>query len=34
MGPVHIYPGVSELDTMAQYALMAFRNEIEILNYS
>ncbi len=33
MGPVHVYPGVRELDSMAQRALEALRNEVEVLDY-
>lgn len=33
MGPIHIYPGVNELESMAQYALKVFRNETEVLKY-
>jgi butyrate kinase len=33
MGPVHIYPGVVELDSMAQITLAALRGEEEILIY-
>jgi len=33
MGPVHVYPGVRELDSMAQRALEALRNEVEVLEY-
>ena len=32
MGPVHVYPGVRELDSMAQRALGALRNEVEVLD--
>ena len=33
MGSVHVYPGVRELDSMAQRALEALRDEVEILEY-
>ncbi|MCK5856654.1 MAG: butyrate kinase [Bacteroidales bacterium] len=33
MGPVHVYPGVRELDSMAQRALEALRDEVEVLEY-
>ena len=33
MGSVHVYPGVRELDSMAQRALEALRNEVEVLEY-
>ncbi len=33
MGPVHVYPGVAELDSMAQITLMALRGDGEILTY-
>ncbi len=33
MGPVHVYPGVRELDSMAQRALEALRGDVEILEY-
>jgi len=34
MGPVHVYPGVIELDSMAQTTLAALRGDEEILKYS
>jgi len=34
MGPVHVYPGVVELDSMAQITLSAIRGDEEILVYS
>jgi butyrate kinase len=34
MGPVHVYPGVMELDSMAQSALHALRGDIEVIQYS
>lgn len=33
MGPVHVYPGVRELDSMAQRALEAIRGDVEVLTY-
>ena len=33
MAPVHVYPGVRELDSMAQRALEALRGDVEILEY-
>lgn len=33
MGPVHVYPGVIELDSMAQVTLAALRGEEVILDY-
>jgi len=33
MGPVHVYPGVRELDSMAQRALEALRGDVEVLEY-
>lgn len=33
MGPVHVYPGVVELDSMAQIALSALRGDEKILTY-
>lgn len=33
MGPVHVYPGVSELDSMSQAALAALRGQINIQVY-
>lgn len=33
MGPVHVYPGVRELDSMAQRALEALRGDVEVLVY-
>lgn len=33
MGPVHVYPGVVELDSMAQVTLSALRGDEEILEY-
>ncbi len=33
MGPVHVYPGVMELDSMAQITLSAIRGDEEILEY-
>lgn len=34
MGPVHVYPGVVELDSMAQITLAALRGDEEILIYN
>lgn len=34
MGPVHVYPGVIELDSMAQSALQALRGDIDVLQYT
>jgi butyrate kinase len=33
MAPVHVYPGVRELDSMAQRALEALRGDVEVLDY-
>lgn len=33
MGPIHVYPGVDELDSMSQAALAALRGQVEIKEY-
>ncbi len=33
MAPVHVYPGVRELDSMAQRALEALHGDVEVLEY-
>jgi butyrate kinase len=33
MGPVHVYPGVDELDSMSQAALAALRGQVEVKEY-
>lgn len=34
MGPIHVYPGVSELDSMSQAALAALRGQVEVKEYN